>query len=160
MIVLRCTLSRAASARVPGKGSPGFSLPLRMSLASASASCTNIGEPRRGSSAVVSSSQFSIERDRTGPVEFEEGDLQGDPVADIHSRTFFREGDPHAHLHTALHRSAARMWNERTAGSPGDVAGGPKRGQRAPQPDALPDAGAPLRTEHHAMERAPLELHL
>src|SRR5262249_46690772 len=89
MIVLRCTRSRVARARVPGRASPGLRRPVRMSLASASASCTNIGEPRRGSSAAVSSSQFSIERDRTGPVEFEEGDLQGDPLADIHSRTFF-----------------------------------------------------------------------
>src|SRR5215472_1641149 len=54
-----------------------------MSLASASESCTNIGVPRRASSAAVSSSQLSIARERTGPVEIEEGDLQRDPVPDL-----------------------------------------------------------------------------
>src|SRR5215475_6183864 len=88
MMVFRWTRSRVASARVPGSGSPGLRRPMRMSLASASESCTNIGESRRGSSAIVSSSQFSIGWNGTGPVDFEEGDLQGDPVADVHSEDF------------------------------------------------------------------------
>src|SRR5262249_22670987 len=158
MIVLRCTRSRVARARVPGRGSPGLRRPVRMSLASASESCTNIGESRRGASAAVSNSQLSIEGIVLVQSKSQKGIFTGMPWS---ISTPGLPEEPHAHLHPTLRRPAARMWIERTAGSPDGVGCAPASGGRLQsQPDAVREGCTALRTEHRTVERAALELHL
>src|SRR5262249_55590897 len=146
------------SARVPGRGSPGLRRPVRMSLANASESCTNIGESRRGSSAAVSSSQLSIEGIVLVQSKSQKGIFRGIPWP-ISTRGLPEE--THAHLHSTLHHPAAWSRDERTAGSPDGVGRAPPSGGGfQSQPDALPEGRASLRTEHRPVERAALELHL
>ena len=160
MIVLRCTRSRVASARVPGRGSPGLRRPFRMSLASASESCTNIGESRRESSAAVSSSQLSIDEDRTGPVDFEEGDLQGDPVVAIHSWALPEEDPCESSPHSSSPCCSDVERTDHEAPQTASAEIRQRRDDSNPNPMLFPKDARPYGRTPVPVGRADVELHL